>query len=264
MQNPTSFKFLKYYPAATSDGDPITHVNNFYKVGANSNLGDKMDFKIDHNISDRQRLTSRYSVDWGHSDPVNLWGNISGNVDQSSHRTQNYMIDYTRTHNPTTVMTIRASVLRNRANTVPISTGSMPSDPSTLGLSPMFQALGVNQFPNISATSYRTLGAGGWALIQQGEDVGLINGSVTKSVAAHIIKAGAEFRLYHENYFQPGYSRRTPQFQPEHDGRGSDHLQFEPGQWHRHDVAGLGQQRQHRHRLSDSYLLPLLRNVCAG
>ena len=205
MQNPASLKFLKYYPQATSDGDPLTHVNNFYKVGSNSSLGDKMDFKIDHNLSDRQRLTSRYSVDWGNSDPANLWGNISANINQSSHRTQNYVIDYTRTQNPTTVMTVRASVLRNRVHTTPISTGFDSSDPNTLGLSPMFEALGVMHFPNISATSYRTLGAGGWALIRQGEDVGLVNGSITKTVGGHIIKGGAEFRLYHENYFQPGY-----------------------------------------------------------
>jgi hypothetical protein len=37
----------------------------------------------------------------------------------------------------------------------------------------------------------------------------LAQGSMTKVVGAHTIKAGAEFRRYHENYFQPGYPAGT-------------------------------------------------------
>ncbi len=205
MQNPIAQKMLKYYPAATSDGDPLTHVNNFYKVGTNPSRGDKMDIKIDHNISERQRLTGRYSSDWGNSTPTNLWGNISGNYNNTTSRTQNFVLDYTRSQGPSTVMTVRASVLRNRVLNLPISTGFDSSDPNGLGLSPLFRSTGVYQFPNISVTGYRALGPGGWAMIRQGEAVGLINGSVTKIAGSHIIKTGAEFRQYFENYFQPGY-----------------------------------------------------------
>ena len=209
MQNPISRGFLQYWPGATSDGDEFTHVNNFYKVGTNSSLGNQTDLKIDHNISEKQRLTGRYSANWGHSNPTNLWGNISNSVNNGSHRTQNVVLDYTRTQNPTTVMTARISVLRNHTLNLPISTGF---DVTTLGLSPTFQALGVNHFPRVSVTGFRSLGMGGWSLIRQGEDVGLINGSVTKTAGAHILKAGAEFRLYHENYFQPGYPSGTLSF----------------------------------------------------
>ncbi len=205
MQNPSSLRILKYFPAATSDGDAFTHLNNFYNQGVNGSRGDKTDIKIDHNISDRQRLTSRYSANWGQSNPANLLGNIAANINYNTNHTQNFVLDYTRTQNATTIITTRASILRTRLDNLPASTGFDSTSPDTLGLSPLFQTLGVQQFPSISATSYRSLGAGGWAMIRQGEDVGLLNGSVTKIVGSHIIKSGAEFRVYRENYFQPGY-----------------------------------------------------------
>ena len=36
LKNPISAKFLKYYPAPTSNGDPTTHANNFFAQGANA------------------------------------------------------------------------------------------------------------------------------------------------------------------------------------------------------------------------------------
>ncbi|MGE5645022.1 MAG: carboxypeptidase regulatory-like domain-containing protein [Acidobacteriota bacterium] len=205
MQNPISRKILKYFPEATSDGDPVTHVNNFYKQGVNGGRGDKVDIKIDHNISDRQRLTSRYSVNWNSSNPANLLGNMAANINPGTEHDQNFVLDYTRTQNPTTVISTRASIMRVNSIRDPLSTGFDSTAEDTLGLSPIFQTLGVWQFPNITATGYRSLGAGGWAIIHRGEDVGLLSGAVTKIAGGHTMKTGAEFRVYHENYFQPGF-----------------------------------------------------------
>jgi hypothetical protein len=212
MQNPISHNFLKYYPAATSDGDPLTHANNFYKAGTNNNRSDKMDVKIDHNISEKQRFTARYSSNWIEYAPQNLLGNIAGNFNTGSERDQNFVFDYTRTQSPTTVYTTRVSVMRVKSTNDPISTGFDSSSPQTLGLSSIFQAAGVLQFPRITASGYTSLGAGGWAIIHRGEMVGLINGSVTKIIGAQTIKTGVEFRRYYENYFQPGYPAGTLAF----------------------------------------------------
>lgn len=205
MQNPISLNFLKYYPAATSDGDPLTHANNFYKAGVNNDRGDKMDIKVDHNISEKQRFTTRYSSNWIEYSPQNLLGTVAGNYNVGSERDQNFVFDYTRTQSPTTVYTARASVMRVKSLNDPISTGFNSTAPDTLGLSPIFQTLGVLQFPRITASGYTGLGAGGWAIIHRGELVGLVNGSVTKIIGGHTIKSGAEFRRYYENYFQPAY-----------------------------------------------------------
>ncbi len=202
MQSPITRNLLQFYPAATSAGDEFTQANNYYKVGTNSSLSNQLDIKIDHNISDKQRLTGRYSANWANSSRADLWGNISNNINDNVNRTQNVVLDYTRTQSPTTVITTRVSLLRDHLLNTPVSDGF---DVTTLGLSSQFEALGVKQFPNISVTGFRSLGMGGWARIQQGEEVALINGSVTKIAGPHVLKAGAEYRKYFENYFQPGY-----------------------------------------------------------
>jgi hypothetical protein len=203
MQNPISQKILTYFPAATSDGDPVTHQNNFYKQGVNGDRADQMDLKIDHNISDKSRFTSRYSAQWGQNNPANLLGNIAANINNYTGHKQNFVFDYTRTQSATTVISARVSIMRVHVMNDPVSTGF--DSAAELGLSPLFTTLGIKQFPNISTTGYRALGAGGWAIIHQGEDVGLVNGSILKILGAHTIKTGAEFRRYRENYYQPGY-----------------------------------------------------------
>jgi hypothetical protein len=202
MQDPIAQKLLTYYPDPTSEGAEFTHVNNFFNQGVNKSSGNNLGIKVDHNIGDKHHLFSRYTADWGSSDPANLWGNISYGINPGTNRNQNFVLDYTRTHSPTTIITARASVLRVHSIRDPISTGF---DSTGLGFPSILQTLGVQQFPSISAQGYYRLGPGGWAIIHRGEDVSLVNGSITKILGGHTVKAGSEFRVYHENYFQPGY-----------------------------------------------------------
>jgi len=66
-----------------------------------------------------------------------------------------------------------------------------------------FQAAGVSAFPLYTTSSYRAMGAGGFAIIHRFEDVYQTQGSITKIIGGHTAKAGVEYRKYHENYFQP-------------------------------------------------------------
>ena len=49
-------KALASYPDPTSDGNTFTHINNYFGQGVNQSHGNQMDTKIDHIISDRQRI----------------------------------------------------------------------------------------------------------------------------------------------------------------------------------------------------------------
>jgi hypothetical protein len=216
-QNPIARAFNKYYPAPTSDGNPYTHANNWFAQGSTPSAGNKLDAKLDHNISDRQRISSRYSVDWGWSGVANLTGNISHNGNPGFSRSQNFVLDYTRTQSPTTVITGRLGVLRAKGIRDPLSMGF---DATTLGLPPEIHAAGVYAFPQYSA-QYRSMGAAGYAIIHRYEDVYQASGSLTKILRAHTIKSGAEYRLMHENYFQPNlpnggftFSRGTTSLNP--------------------------------------------------
>jgi hypothetical protein len=199
-QNPIALAFDKYFPAPTSDGNQYTRANNFFAQAAAPSADNKIDAKIDHNISEKQRFTSRYSVDWSWSQPAPYVNNMSLNGNPGIARSQNFIVDYTRTHSANTVITARAGVLRVKSIRDPYSTGF---DATTLGLPAyMTAATGTKLFPLYSA-QYRSMGSGGYAIIHRWEDVYQYMASMTKIVGGHTIKGGGEFRKLHENYYQP-------------------------------------------------------------
>lgn len=200
MQNPISKNIVKYYPTPTSEGNPFTRVNNFFAQGADSNSSHQFDVKVDHNISEKQRLSTRYSYKINDSTPFNITGNESDNRNLNTGRAQSFVLDYTRTQSPTTIITARLGILRNHNDTLPRSIGF---DQTTLGFSSILQATGAKMFPSISASGYRGMGAGGYALINQNEDVGTFSGSVTKIIGGQTLKFGGEGRFLRENYYQP-------------------------------------------------------------
>ena len=204
MQDPIALKALASYPEPNSDGLQFTHANNYFAQGVNTSGADQMDIKLDHNISDKQRFTSRYSVNWGSSVPAVLWGSLAdpfSNGDSSS-RTQNFVFDYTRTQSPTTIVTLRYGLLRQHAVTIPKSLGF---DQTSLGLPSIYLTSGVKMWPNFSPEGYQATGQVGYGYIIRGDDVNSFTGSVTKILGGHTLKLGAEARLMRMNYFQPGY-----------------------------------------------------------
>ena len=120
----------------------------------------------------------------------------------SSSRTQNFVFDYTRTHSPTTILTLRYGLLRQRANTIPKSWGF---DQTSLDLPSIYLTSGVKMFPTFTLEGYREIGQVGYGLISRGDDVNSFTGSVNKIAGAHNLKVGAEARLMRLNYLQPGY-----------------------------------------------------------
>ncbi len=199
MMDPIALKLATYYPQPTSDGNPFTHVNNWFSQGTNHTAVNQLGFKIDENISDKQRFSARYTVNWGDSRPFNAIGNEANGALPDTSRTQNGVLDYTRTQNPTTVINVRAGVTRAHERHVPA--GSF--EQTTLGFPSILDFNGVNMFPRITTSGYLSLGVGGYALIWRDEDVYVASGSVTKIWGAHTVKTGLEIRRLHENYYQP-------------------------------------------------------------
>ena len=202
MISPIALKLLTYYPQPTSTGTTFTNSNNFFATGVNESTGNQLDAKIDHSITEKHHLMARYSLNITHGTPANLLGNIADNGNTGYGRAQNALIQYTWTASPSTIVEIRGGELRLRQTNIPRSTGF---DSTTLGFPSVFQTGGVYQFPNISASGYRTLGAGGYSLILEGKDTRSVSGAVTKIIGPHTIKTGADYKAYYENYFQPGY-----------------------------------------------------------
>lgn len=204
MQHKIAQNALSFYPKPTSEGSRFTHTDNFFGQGVSQSQGNQLDAKIDHNINDKQRITSRYSLAYGNDTPANFFGNLADPYSNgnSRSRTQNFVFDFTRIHSPTTIINLRYGVLRQHAQTDPKSKGF---DPTTLGLSSIYLTSGVLQFPAFASEGYQQVGMVGYGLIQRGDDVQSITGSVVKIFGGHSLKVGAEARLMRLNYLQPGY-----------------------------------------------------------
>jgi hypothetical protein len=199
MMDPIAVKLASYYAKPISDGNQYTHVNNWFAQGTNHTASNQLAFKIDENLSDKQRFSARYTVNWDDSQPFNALGNDANGSLPDTSRTQNGVVDYTRTQNPTTVINLRGGVTRAHERHVPA--GSF--EQTSLGFPSILDFNGVNMFPRITTSGYQSLGVGGYALIWRDEDVYTGSGSVTKILGGHTLKVGAEVRRLHENYYQP-------------------------------------------------------------
>jgi hypothetical protein len=204
MLDPIALNVMKYYPDPTSEGLPFTHANNLFSQGVSVNQTDQMDIKLDHNINDKTRFMSRYSVNWQSTTPPLLLGNLADNSTNgdSSSRTQSFVFDLTRMQNPTTIFELRWGLLRQRANTNPKSLGF---DQTSLGLPDVYLTSGVKMFPTFTPEGYQELGQVGYGFIARGDEMNDVTGSMTKIVGGHNLKAGVEARFLLLNYFQPGY-----------------------------------------------------------
>ncbi len=204
MQHKIAQNALSYYPKPTSDGSMFTHTDNFFGQGVSTSQGGQMDAKLDHNINDKQRISSRYSLSFGNDTPANFFGNLADPYSNgnSRSRTQNFVFDFTSVQSPTTILNLRYGVLRQNAHTDSKSNGF---DPTTLGLPPIYLTSGVLQFPSFQPEGYQQVGMVGYGLIARGDDVQSITGNITKIISGHNLKVGAEARLMRLNYLQPGF-----------------------------------------------------------
>ena len=204
MFSPIAVRALQTYPKPTSEGNLVTHTNNYFAQGVNASESQQMDVKLDHYISAKQHIVSRYSLNYGSSIPPILWGSLAdpfSNGDSSS-RTQNFVFDYTRIQSASTLINLRYGILRQHAQTIPKSDGF---DPTSLGLPSLYLTSGLKQYPTFSPEGYQETGQVGYGRINRGDDVNSFTGSVTRILAGHSLKMGGEARLMRLNYLQPGY-----------------------------------------------------------
>ncbi|WP_031496351.1 carboxypeptidase-like regulatory domain-containing protein [Bryobacter aggregatus] len=215
MQNPIARKVMSYYLDPTTAGNQYTQTNNFFNQSTNKSSANQMDFKIDHTLNDKNRLSGRYSRNRSQSIAANLWGSAANRFsdgDGYTH-TQNGVLDFTRVQSASTIYTFRLGVTRSDYSRIPQSFGF---NPTSLGLPAIYNTSGVNLFPSFAPENYQAIGTNGYALMGRGEDVSSITGSVVKNLSGHTIKAGGEGRFMRLNYLQPGYPQGNFNF-----GRGT-------------------------------------------
>lgn len=198
--DPVARNVMKYYPTPNLAGDSIGR-NNFYGTGSAQFNTDNFDIRVDHNLTDRQRLFGRFSYRKYFNGPPQLFPGATGIAEGRINNNdfgRNAVVDYTNTVTPTALLNLRVSFARNRFL---YDNQGLDFVPSSLGLpSALDSAVDRLMFPRFDVSTQTSLGGGDHR--QSGFNNYGLAGSFTKLSGNHTIKAGYEGRMLRINVWE--------------------------------------------------------------
>lgn len=204
--DPIALKALAFFPRGNQVTNAVTNNNNWFAQGTNRSASKQMDFKGDHNINDKMRLTGRFSYAPNNGNPVNLFGEgnpaFTFNDGPTGTKTRSIVADFTRTESATLVWNLRYGQIYSDFH----RNAMAPFDLTTLGF-PEYMKTNANYlvFPTIAPEGYTDIGTEGWVIMDRQEGVHQVSGSVSKFMGGHTMKFGGEVRQNFLDYLQPGY-----------------------------------------------------------
>lgn len=205
LLNPVSLKVAQLYPLPNQAGTGLG-ANNFYAAGAGPITQDQYDIKVDHNLTERQRLSFRWSKRYTYSEPAHFFpenllpGQTGGTTD---YRNSGVAANYDLTKSATYFINIRYGLARTYRFSGILGLGF---DPTTLGL-PTYMKTNADQL------SMPAFAPNGYSLIGNGNAAGVgptaleahnLQVSNMKILNRHSLKFGADIRVYRNNTDQTG------------------------------------------------------------
>jgi hypothetical protein len=204
--DPIALKALAHFPLGNQTTNAVTNNNNWFVQDVNKSLSKQMDFKGDHTINDKMRLTGRFSYAPNAGTPANLFGEgnpaFTFNNGPTGTKTKSIVSEFTRTENATTVWTVRYGLIYSDFHRDAMA----PFDLTTLGFPEYMKANATYPvFPTIAPEGFTDIGTEGYVIMDRQEGTHVVSGSVSKFIGGHTIKAGGEFKHNFLDYLQPGY-----------------------------------------------------------
>ena len=194
--DPVAVNVMKLYPLPNTTGS-----NNFISNESASDKERQYTARIDHLISQRQRLFGRISIVNSDGNLPDYFRNIaSPGVFNQRITNRNAVLDDTLTVSPTLILNFRYGYTRQFNFRVP---RSLDTDATSFGWPASFSA--SRQFPTLPQLSLQGfLGQSSNSLFRRAGDVhdGAI--TVTKVMGAHFLKAGIDYRIYLTNWVNNG------------------------------------------------------------
>jgi len=191
-------KILSYFPDPRFTPSAADGTNNNYDAGLTEEAKYyTWTFRVDHTISDKQRMFVRGSAYTRNSTYDNYLANtlLTGNF--FSFFSRNGVIDDVYTINPTTVLNVRFGYSRFiRADTT--DPANIGWDLTQLGFPASYNNSipeEVRRFPNIAMTGYQSTGVAGEF---RPVEVYSVPVTLQKAMGKHFLKTGVEFRSYRE------------------------------------------------------------------
>ncbi|MGH9630556.1 MAG: carboxypeptidase regulatory-like domain-containing protein, partial [Bryobacteraceae bacterium] len=199
--DPVAANVMRYYPLPNTQGDPLTNQNNYSRSGSRTFDNDQVDVRVDHNLTDTQRIFGRVSLRQMLNQPAVLFPEeiavAEGRVNEETIQ-RSAVFDYTNTLSPSTIVSSRLGFSRSLYI---YDNQGLGFKPSSLGLPESIDAAVDRQmFPRFGAGGYVNLGGNDHrynAFMNYS-----LTGSLTKIVGAHTLKAGYEGRMIRVNVWE--------------------------------------------------------------
>lgn len=189
LLNPVAMKLLQYYPQPNRPGNSLTGANNFVGTAGLPTNSDQYTIRVDHNISDKQRLFGRWSQKrqfkqlagefFGANDP-------GGNGTLAPDNRFDGGLGYSYVFSPSLVMVANFGWGRWAEGRLP---QGVPFAPSSVGLPGYLDNFGgPGAFPAVSISGYNALGSGG--LNSTPREARTYSVDFTKSMSGHTFSFG--------------------------------------------------------------------------
>lgn len=206
--DPVSRNLLRFYPLANAPGNPFTSVGNYATNPSAPIIKNTMSARIDHHLSERQRLYGRFAMNntphnrppiYGDTPDLRVSSPVLGN-DQLNQRSM--VLNYNNVLRPTLVVELSSSFLRY---SISRKGPALDYDPRQLGLpSYMGELYGALRpcFPSVAVTGLGvTIQApdsgggllGSCGLLQDGYETFHQYANTTNIRGSHTLKFGGNF-----------------------------------------------------------------------
>jgi hypothetical protein len=234
--NPIAQKILSYYPLPNQPADGSGQ-NNFFYSNPRHDTFNSESVRVDHVISDKQRVFARYTRNDRREARNAVFGEVNGIIPTGNYlfrKNDGVTYDHTYTQSSSSLWDVRAGWQQFREPNVRQHEGLF--DPSTLGFSPAVTALfgGARYFPGVT---FDTLsGIGDNLAANTTHTIYSFQPTYTRLMGRHSMRAGYDLRLYHE--FGSSLGRQAGEYTNSRNGSFTRQFDNSTGQ-NFQDVAGF-------------------------
>ncbi|MGH9338892.1 MAG: TonB-dependent receptor domain-containing protein [Acidobacteriota bacterium] len=206
VMDPVSTKIAGFYPLPNRPGAAVTGINNFAASGTNITENDTLDVKVDQNLSDRQRFSTRYSRRALALKPPDFFPQEILVADPGLRVTEgsnSFSFDYGLTFSPTHILSVRLGANRILRRLDPRGEDFDPS--KELGFPAYIRENAETfMFPNIDPAGYLRIGRSGAQRQRNAFETHSLHVASTKTLTRHQLTFGFEGRLLRVNTNERG------------------------------------------------------------
>ena len=206
--DPVALNAIKLWPAANQVGQLNTNQNNLAVQKVPRSPTDRVDFKVDHNLSQNRRMFVRYNRFKQATAAADFWDNGAAPSDGIMYwGSHNAAIDYTETLGAGTVLNIRGGLSLFDAWRPAFTYGY---DVTKLGLPQSLQDVtlktGAPRIPRFDVQDFTSIGPNNGSTYTSNNVSYTLVGSLNRVSGRHSMKFGGEWRTFGLGFAQFGSS----------------------------------------------------------